>query len=138
MSVRKSKKRDAVIEVLRAARTHPSARTIYDEAKKIEPDLSLGTVYRNLTAFKKEGVISSVGFVAGEERFDFVTEPHAHFVCTGCGCVIDVDLCGNERDFDSIEKSFGARVTGCSVVYRGLCAHCLAESNPEYKSAEDA
>ncbi len=126
MPIRRSRKRDAVIEVLRRSRAHPSARQIYDEAKKLEPELSLGTVYRNLAGFKDEGVISSVGFVEGEERFDFITEPHVHFVCMGCGCIVDVDgpAAGGCAE---VEALLGAAVTDCSVVYRGLCADCLAK-----------
>ena len=64
MSIRKkSKKRDVVLEVLRGTDTHPSAQWIYSEAKKIVPDLSLGTVYRNLNLFKEEGLVVSVGVV---------------------------------------------------------------------------
>ena len=129
MSIRKkSKKRDVVLEVLRGTDTHPSAQWIYSEAKKIVPDLSLGTVYRNLNLFKEEGLVVSVGVVDGEERFDCVTEPHTHFVCSRCGSIIDVALDDGSGDEAELEARYDVRVESRSVVYRGTCSGCERKS----------
>ena len=87
-----SRKREAVLEIIRGTASHPTADWIYDEVRKDIPDISLGTVYRNLAAFKDEGLIISVGVVDGRERFDANTGEHAHFICLGCGSVLDI--CG--------------------------------------------
>lgn len=64
MIVRKhSKKRDAILECVRSTKEHPTADWVYSQLKPSIPDLSLGTVYRNLASFKREGVISSVGAI---------------------------------------------------------------------------
>ena len=60
-------------------------RVALPHAEGTHPDLSLGTVYRNLLLFQQQGVIQSVGVVNGQERFDADTTPHSHFVCTTCG-----------------------------------------------------
>ena len=65
-----SKKRGAILECIRSTKTHPSAEWIYTQLKPRIPDLSLGTVYRNLNLFKQEGQLISVGVVNGLERFD--------------------------------------------------------------------
>ena len=81
---RQSKKRDAIRELLLACYDHPSAEEIYRRLKPDYPDLSLGTVYRNLALFREEGKAMSVATVAGQERLDGRTHPHAHFVCEKC------------------------------------------------------
>jgi Fur family peroxide stress response transcriptional regulator len=86
-----SKKRDAILEILRSTKTHPTAAWVYDRAKRAIPDLSLGTVYRNLSQFRDEGEVISVGVVDGEERFDGRLAPHPHLVCEKCGAVLDID-----------------------------------------------
>ena len=63
-----SKKRDAIYECVRSTKTHPSAEWVYSRLKPEIPDLSLGTVYRNLAMFKQEGDIISVGTVGGLEH----------------------------------------------------------------------
>ena len=87
-TVRKhSHKRDAILECLRCTTSHPTAEWVYTQLKPTIPGLSLATVYRNLAMFKAEGTIDSVGVYDGLERFDFRTDPHAHFICRVCGAV---------------------------------------------------
>jgi Fur family peroxide stress response transcriptional regulator len=85
-----SKKRDAILEVLKATKSHPTAAWVYEQLKDAIPDLSLGTVYRNISVLRDQGFVRSVGVVAGEEHFDGFAEPHPHIVCTVCGSVQDV------------------------------------------------
>ncbi len=95
MPIRKnSKKRQVILEALAATTAHPTAQELYQQLKPDYPDLSLGTVYRNLSLFAKQGDVMSVGVFRGQERFDARTEPHAHLHCVQCGRVIDVPLPG--------------------------------------------
>jgi len=87
-----SRKRQAIWEMLQNTKEHPSAETIYNTLKPNIPDLSLATVYRNLAAFQKEGLIISVGNVHGQERYDGTIYPHPHFICRECGRVSDLPV----------------------------------------------
>jgi len=87
---RHSKKRDAVLEFIRSSTIHPTAKRVYEQLKPRLPDLSLGTVYRNIKVLKDEGHLSSAGIVQGEERFEGNPDPHPHAVCKCCGLIIDV------------------------------------------------
>ena len=78
------RKRDAILSCLRQTTEHPSADWVYAKLKPEIPDLALGTVYRNLSLFKDQGLITSLGTVGGVERFDGNTAPHVHFICTNC------------------------------------------------------
>ena len=79
-----SKKRQVILEALAATTAHPTAQELYQQLKPDYPDLSLGTVYRNLSLFSKQGDVMSVGVFRGQERFDARTEPHAHLHCAQC------------------------------------------------------
>lgn len=118
-----SKKRDAILECLRATDCHPSADWVYARLKPEIPDLSLGTVYRNLALFRSEGTITSVGVVDGLERFDADTSPHMHFVCSDCGAVIDV---GSAEVPESIltGAARAGHVTACRITFSGVCCNC--------------
>jgi Fur family peroxide stress response transcriptional regulator len=85
-----SNKRDAILKVIQGTTEHPGAQWVYEKLKPRIPDLSLGTVYRNINLFRHEGLVMPVGVVNGEERFDGVVEPHPHLVCGCCGKVIDL------------------------------------------------
>ncbi len=118
-----STKRQLIYDRLVARTDHPSAKQIYDDLKGDYPNLSLGTVYRNIALFKEEGMVDSVCTLNGEERLDGRTTPHMHLVCTKCGSITDVpidkfDACDekNNRDGFLINK----KVITCY----GLCRHC--------------
>ncbi len=121
-----SRKRQAILDALRQTREHPSAEWLYARLKPEYPDLSLGTVYRNLALFKEEGMIISVGTVDGQERFDATTEPHTHFVCTGCGAVIDLDVSlPDPESFGEACRLAGCEMHGYQLNISGLCAECV-------------
>lgn len=125
-ATRYSKKREAILEVIRSTDAHPSADWVYQTLKSDYPDLSLGTVYRNLARFKEEGVIASVGTVNGQERFDGTVKPHAHFICKTCGSVLDFHgLDQNESMDRSVEEKFGLKIDHHELVFYGTCPNCI-------------
>ena len=119
-----SKKRDAILECIRSTSGHPSAEWVYAQLKPQIPDLSLGTVYRNLAAFKQEGIIASVGIVDGNERFDRDTYPHAHFICTHCSAVIDVEEIDPPTRLS--ERIRCGSVRDCVLTFFGVCNQCVS------------
>lgn len=126
-ATRYSKKREAILEVIRSTEEHPSADWVYQMLKPEYPDLSLGTVYRNLARFKEEGLINSVGTVNGQERFDGMVNPHAHFICKDCGSVMDfhgLDKDESENMDRSAEEKFGVKIDHHELLFYGTCPHC--------------
>ena len=136
MEARKfSKKRAAILEALRATHEHPSAEMLYARLKTEFPDLSLGTVYRNLAMFVADGDAVSVGTVNGQERYDAATDPHAHVICGVCGRVLDVcspNLAGIDR---AVEAETGGVVFSRSLSFTGTCADCLANGRAKGDTA---
>jgi Fur family peroxide stress response transcriptional regulator len=57
---RGSKQREAILRILQSTDIHPTADWIYMEVKKVIPNISLGTVYRNLNLLRDEGLIREV------------------------------------------------------------------------------
>ena len=119
------RKRDAILHYLRHTTEHPSAETVHAALKAEIPDLSLGTVYRNLTLFKQNGEIQSVATVKGVERFDGNPLPHVHFICGDCDAVIDLDdLQGPESLSELAAACCGGSVDGCQLTFTGQCKNC--------------
>lgn len=123
---RYSKKREAIYSALAATREHPSAEWLYRELKPQYPDLSLATVYRNLKEMVANGDAVVVGVLDGKERFDACHHPHAHLLCRGCGCVIDIALDRlNDRCRDT-EAEYEVSIDPYGVQFTGLCKSCMA------------
>jgi Fur family peroxide stress response transcriptional regulator len=120
------RKREQILAYLKDTKSHPSAEMVFARLKPEIPDLSLGTVYRNLSMFKQQGVIASIGTVDGVERFDYNTAPHVHFICTGCNSVLDMPMAMPELLSKAADAS-GGQVDTCQVTFTGLCRDCVAK-----------
>lgn len=126
VSTKHFRKRNAILECLKNTHAHPSAETLFQMLQDEHPDISLATVYRNLTLFKSQGIIQSLGTVHGIERFDANTAPHVHFICDCCGSVLDLpQLDPPESLCSEAAKATGGQVTGCQLMFTGTCQSCL-------------
>ena len=117
MSTRYSRQRETIYDIVYNDESHPCVDDIYRQAKKIIPNISLGTVYRNLDVLVKEDRLNS--FVVGERtRYDARLTPHSHFICNYCGRIEDVDLSISDVDYKdySIEE--------IQIILRGCCNQC--------------
>ena len=122
-----SRKREAILHVLQNTKVHPTAEWVYQELKPDFPDLSLGTVYRNLSRFKEAGTVRSLGVIGGQEHFDGNLTPHDHFLCTACGKILDLGSPAFMADLQTHLEQEGMRVPGHELLVHGLCAACQQE-----------
>ncbi len=122
--VRKSKRRNAILRVLRNTISHPTARWIYDQVRCEIPNISLGTVYRNLKLLKQEGQIIELDIADTSSRFDGNACNHYHFRCEQCGRVFDVDEPVNKSLDKRVAKNTGFNISHHMLEFRGLCTDC--------------
>ncbi len=121
-----SRKRQAIYELLLSTKEHPSAEWIYNSLKSEYPDLSLGTVYRNLKLLEENGTVKSVAVVDGRERYDALMSPHSHFVCSKCGRVIDVFFQNEISNIaDNLRIDGVKEINSFSLIYYGICDKCF-------------
>lgn len=127
---RNSKQRTIILMVLKSANHHPTADWIYEQARKIIPNISLGTVYRNLKLLKEEGVILELDFAGTVSRFDGNTKDHQHFRCEQCGQVFDVDEPLQKGIDKKVAKQIGGQVFNHLLEFRGVCKDCQPRKSP--------
>ena len=121
-----SKKREDILNTIYSTDTHPTAEWVYEQLKPKYKNLSLGTVYRNISLFKEKKLIKSIGTVNGKERFDGNTKDHAHFVCSVCGVVLDIKDSDYKFEIDSIfSEKYGINIYAKEIIFCGKCNNCL-------------
>ena len=121
---RKSKQREAILRVLRGTTSHPSADWVYEQVRREIPNISLGTVYRNLKLLKQKGEILELDLASTLSRFDGNSQDHYHFRCEKCGRIFDVDEpVDKEIDYRVAQKT-GFKVSHHRLEFRGLCKDC--------------
>lgn len=130
-----SKQRDSIKDFLKGRTDHPTAETVYTHIRESIPNISLATVYRNLTLLTNLGEIRRLHTGDGPDHFDGNVEFHDHFICRGCGKVIDLmseEKPGSVRSMDG--SVFGGMVESRQAFFYGLCPDCLKKS-PEDRDA---
>ena len=126
--LRHSQARERIFEHIIASSYHPSAEDIYDALKSENPNLSLGTVYRNLKQLEELGRIVRVTSVNDRERYDAFCENHVHFVCMDCGRVIDAREVDLGLALSACRLSGDKRVDKISILLSGRCESCGKKS----------
>lgn len=119
--MRASKQRDAILAVLDASYDHPTAETVYEKVRETIPNISLGTVYRNLSALVDDGRVRAIECGEGKVRYDGHLEEHQHFVCRVCGRLFDVFVSTSVPE-DILSRDFC--VEKCETVFYGVCSEC--------------
>ena len=84
-----SRQRESIKRFLLSRYDHPTADTVYLHVKEEFPNISLGTVYRNLALLTDLGEIIKIT-TDGADRFDGHVDPHSHFICRKCHSLFDI------------------------------------------------
>ena len=119
--MRNSKQRDLILDIVNSSYTHPTAEEIHSNCLMVIPNISLGTVYRNLDVLQKSGSIRRINLKDNTYRYDRAMDNHAHFVCNSCLTISDI----NENILKNLDEINGNKVLSCDIIFKGICKDCL-------------
>ncbi len=122
--MRNTKQRQVVLDILRNTDTHPTADWVYEQARKVLPNISLGTVYRVLGRLQEEGLVVQLDVGSRKSRFDGKPGQHQHIVCERCGRVADVPDVIDHIASERVQNLTGYRVHAHRVEWIGVCPEC--------------
>ena len=123
-----SRQRESIKDFLSTRKDHPTADTIYMNIRKQFPNISLGTIYRNLNLLSDIGEITRLTTGDGCDHYDFNTVPHNHFVCTRCHSVLDLEMDSIDDIVEVARKNFPGRIDRHCTYFYGICAECMDTS----------
>jgi Fur family peroxide stress response transcriptional regulator len=121
---RRSRQRDTILKVVMNTKTHPRADWVYEQVRKEIPNISLGTVYRNLKSLAEAGEIYQLELVGSTSRFDGNMDNHYHFRCKKCGDMYDLDEPVDRSIEKRIAQKTGFKITQQRLELLGLCTKC--------------
>ena len=123
-AIKHSKQREAIMAFLKTRYDHPTADTVYMNIRQEFPNISLGTVYRNLTLLNDLGEIRLISVGTGADHFDANAAPHDHFVCRRCQSIIDLPHVSSKDPEALAELGFDGLVEDSCTYYYGVCGKC--------------
>lgn len=120
-----SRQRESIKACLMGRKDHPTADALYTAIREEYPNISLGTVYRNLNLLVELGEIQKLTCGDGADHFDADTSPHYHFICKSCGHVYDLSLKPIEQINQLAQEHTEGRIESHTILFYGTCCHCL-------------
>jgi len=126
---RNTRQRAVILDILKESHAHPTAETIYREARRVLPNISLGTVYRNLNFLRDQRAVLEIRpSEGGSSRFDAADTPHAHFHCVHCNALLDIPLPPALESFRFEEENTISAVSLVDLHVIGSCSGCEADT----------
>ena len=92
--------RQLVISAVRSLSNHPTAEEVYNRIVLDYPDISKGTVYRNLNSLVDSGLLRRVSVPSSADRYDHMLTKHYHVQCMKCHRFMNVDDLDYFQDLD--------------------------------------
>ena len=123
--IKRSRQREAIQQNLATRYDHPTAEMVYMDIKEHFPNISLGTVYRNLSLLSDLGEIQKISTGTGPDRFDGNPKEHCHFQCRNCQCVLDISIEKQDTLNNVAAKGFPGIIEGSRIQFYGLCPNCI-------------
>ena len=120
-----SRQREAIKSFLMTRKDHPTADVVYENVRKEFPNISLGTVYRNLTLLSELGEIQKISTGTGPDRFDGNPMPHCHFQCRLCHKVLDIPFENLNNINAHAQKKFSGIIEENIIQFFGQCPECI-------------
>jgi len=117
------------MEELSKLTSHPTAADLYEIVRERIPNISLGTVYRNLEFLAESGEIKKLRLSGEQARFDADTSDHLHIRCDECGRVDDFEFEASDPVAECPEKLRGYKIIGCRMEFHGICPDCLGKKS---------
>lgn len=122
-----SRQRELILNYILNSHEHLTADSIYIDLKKDNPELSLGTVYRNLIKLTEMGVVKKVSLPNQVDKFDKNLEPHAHLICDICGSITDINIDGVSKFLNNISNDENISISKYEITFNGICKKCKVE-----------
>ena len=123
--MRYSKQREEILKTIKTSEYHLDASAVYKMVRKTIPNISLGTVYRNLNDLEKNAFIMKIKLKNGNDVFDKSVMSHNHIYCVKCGKVVDINLKLDEKKLENLEQQTGFKITDCNFNINGICKSCI-------------
>ncbi|MEG1930283.1 MAG: transcriptional repressor [Anaerovorax sp.] len=119
-----SRQKQMIEQTVKDNPVHLTAEEVYGLLKPENPNLSLGTVYRNLNKLVENGTISKLTMSSGGDRFDGMVEEHSHVICNKCGKIFDIVGGDFSKLDEKVKYETGVTPLAHQLVIHGLCRDC--------------
>lgn len=124
--LKSSDKRSFIVNYFIEEDRHYTVEELYDEIRKIKPEIGYSTVYRALKLLVRCGLATECAFDESAVRYEpaHQAQHHDHLVCRVCGRIIEFENDKIEKLQADVAKKYGFRVSAHRLQLYGECRKC--------------
>lgn len=123
--MKNTKQRTIILEILQKAKKPLSANDIFNRATKIQSNIALTTIYRNLEKLYENDLIIRYRIDEKEYCYELKRENHTHYlICKNCRKKVDLPECPLKELEKNISNSTGFKITSHNLELEGYCDKC--------------
>lgn len=126
-----SKQREEIFSYIQSVCTHPTAEQIYHEVKKVDKNISLGTIYRNLEKLSNDKKILRIKIAGKKDRFDGNMKPHYHAICRNCEKITDIWIGYLDEIDQMVKQETNLEIVFHEMIFHTICCHCKKEERED-------
>lgn len=120
-SLRMTSQRKIIAQVLEDTADHPDVEELYTRASKIDPTISIATLYRTVKLFDEAGILDKLEFGDGRARYeDAERDHHDHLIDINSGSVIEFVDSDIEKLQEKIANKLGYKLMGHKLELYGV------------------
>lgn len=127
MSVKPTKQRQRILEVIRDAKGHLTAEEVYKRLAIEDHSIGIATVYRNLKYLYDNDLVNRIQHPDFGYVYDSNLNQHYHFHCLSCNRIMDIEDMVHHELNKEVEEKFGGTVHSHMAYFYGICPECLAK-----------
>lgn len=128
MIKRNTIQKQLILNAVRNLRNHPTADDVYNYIVQNHPNISKGTVYRNLNSLAEDGILIKISVPDAADRFDDTLKKHYHIKCMECKEFMDVNLDYMQELDDKVSEMTKYKIFSHDIVFKGICQSCADKS----------
>jgi len=122
--LRWTRQRETILDVFLETDEHLTSEELHARVARVDPSVSLSTVYRTLKVFVDAGIASERRFHDGLTRFEVRQPHHDHLICIRCGKIVEFENDEIERLQETIAARHGFALTSHRHDLYGECPTC--------------
>ncbi|MGB9679143.1 MAG: Fur family transcriptional regulator [Thermoanaerobacteraceae bacterium] len=118
--------RELILDIMLNQQGYLSVKEIYEKVKNVFPQVSIDTVYRNLSLLKDINILNETS-IGNNIMYVIRKDIHNHTMrCLKCGKIIELDICPLELWINQI-KDF--EIIDHKIEIVGYCKDCMKKKN---------
>ncbi|GCF10724.1 Fur family transcriptional regulator [Dictyobacter arantiisoli] len=137
MHDRLNKNSMAVLKMVRASHSHPTASEVYEAVRQERPQIGLASIYRILHNLVEQNYIKELRHGDDTCRYDAHTARHDHAICTQCGALLDIpiDVALPQDLLEAAAQATGIEFSSHELRLYGRCPTCQGQA-VQHKTVE--